>query len=338
MTRILIVNQNWVGDVLCSTPTIRAIRKAHPKAHIACLAPERVMPVLRHNPHLDEILPYDDRAPFISWGSLKLIGLLKARHFDKAIFFHRSKTKVLWAAFAGIPDRAGYSVSSRWLTTAVPVPRQRLHKVDYFLHLVEALGIPADGRALDFYPAPAAFDELTGLLTEHGVMSMENAVVVHAGGNWDLKRWPVEYFKKWIESFLQEFPGPVILCGTKGETKLVDSIVSHFENPRVVSLCGETSLDTLGALLKKVKLILSNDSGPIHLAASQSTPIVGLYGPTSHEETGPVGNGPIVVLRKDVGCEIPCYFRSCNYRVCMDWIKPEEAMRAARELLNRPVK
>lgn len=336
--RILIVNQNWMGDVLFSTPALRAVRKKFPESFIACLVPPRCEAVLRNNPHLNEVMLADDRAPFLSlWATARIVGAIRKRHFDKAIFFHRSKTKVLWTLLAGVPERTGYAGSalrSRWLTRAVARPEKPPHKVDYFLNLIGRDGIAPDGRTLDFYPDPAAEARLRMLLKEEGVDPDSPYAVLHAGGNWELKRWPVASFVRWIGLFLKEFPWPVILCGTSAEEKISNAIRSPFPPGRVVSLSGKTSVDTLALLLKNARVVLSNDSGPIHLAASQNARIVGLFGPTDPALTGPVTSAPAVILRKDVGCELPCTFRACDHRVCMDWITPEEVFERTKELLK----
>ena len=325
--RILIVNVNWIGDVLFSTPAIRALKKHFPKNHLSCLVPTRCEDLLKHNPYLDEVIA--------AGGALDLLCVLRKRKFDTAIFFHRSKTKVAMAALAGIKERIGFerSGSRRWLTRAMPQAPISCHRSEIFLDLVAKLGAPRDGRHLDFYPAPEAEGDLDNLLASIG-LSIENPyVVVHAGGNWDLKRWPASYFVKWIDRFLGSTGWPVILCGTPGEENLSQEILSHFFGKPVFSVCGKTDLNVLGHLLKHARLLLSNDSGPIHLAASQKTPLVGIYGPTSPLETGPVSEARLAVLHKEVGCEVPCYFRSCNNRVCMHWITPEEVFEETRRVL-----
>ena len=128
--------------------------------------------------------------------------------------------------------------------------------------------------------------------------------------------------------------GKVILCGSASEEKIAREIISRVSSPELVSLCGKTSLDTLALLLKTAQLLVSNDSGPIHLAASQGTRIVGLFGPTSAEQTGPVSDAPIKILQKDVGCRVPCYYRACDYRVCMDLLSPEEVFLETQKILE----
>jgi ADP-heptose:LPS heptosyltransferase len=182
---------------------------------------------------------------------------------------------------------------------------------------------------MEYSPKPEAEASLRKLMP-----GGEPYAVLHAGGNWDLKRWPADSFVEWIRLWRKETGKKVILCGTAPETPLADSIRSHFSEEEVFSLCGKTSFDELAFLLRNAELLLSNDSGPIHLAATQKTRIVGVFGPTSPAITGPVSQAPMKILWKDVGCEVPCYYRSCHYRVCMDWLKPEEVFRETRELLR----
>ncbi len=335
--RILVVGAHWLGDVLFSTPALRALRKSLPEAYIACAVPPRCAPILRNNAFLNEVVPWEDKLFF--WTplrSLKVIRSLKEKRFDTAIFFHRSKTKALVAMLSGIGQRIGYEAPFRkkFLTVCLPPPEDPPHRTDYFLGLIQALGLPATGRTPDFFPDPEAAGELERVLARRGVGADEAYVVVHAGGNWELKRWPVEHFVRWIGLFLERYPMKVVLCGAAPERALSETIISRFPGGRVVSLCGETSLDALAHLLKKSKLLLSNDSGPIHLAASQGARILGLFGPTSAGQTGPISNAPMRLLQKDVGCEVPCYFRSCRSRVCMEWLGPEEAFSEAAELLQ----
>ncbi len=335
--RILIVSVNWLGDVLLSTPALRALRKKYPKAFIACLVPPRCSGMLKNNPNLDEVIEARDRIPFYSvFGHWKVIWELKRRRFDKAIFFHRSRTKAFWTWASAIPERIGYAGLGRkiFLTHVCEEPVKSLHKTDHFLRLLDQLNIPLDGREPDFYPKGEAEEELEQLFKDRGIEEGAPYAVIHAGGNWALKRWPAEYFVKWIRLFLVHYPWKVILCGAGSEEALSREICGHFKEGEVISFCGKTSIDALALLLKKAQMLLTNDSGPIHLAASQGTRIVGLFGPTDPELTGPVAKGPAVILKKDVGCEIPCYYRACNYRLCMDWLGPEEVFDKTVQFLN----
>ncbi len=337
LDRILIVNVNWLGDVLFSTPAIRALRKRFPESYIACLLPSRLKSVFENNPYVDEVLTYDPGTFFFSL--LKYAGLiLKIRkdRFETAIFFHASRTKIFLTMLGGVKQRIGFGVPSKrnLLTAVYPHPGGHVHRTDVFLNLVGHLGIPQDGRTPDFFPKKGAEAELGHLLQSLSIQKREPYAVVHAGGNWPLKRWPARYFAEWIRLFRKKFGWKVFLCGTAGEENISQAIRKGMNDPGVISLCGKTSVDTLAILLRGAKLLLSNDSGPIHLAASQKTKILGLFGPTSENITGPLSDGPVRILRKAVGCEVPCYFRSCDTRICLDWLTPGEVFEETRELLK----
>ncbi len=335
--RILIVTQNWLGDVLFLTPAIRAIRKKYPSAYVACLTPHRCYFALANNPHINEVIGYNDSASLFSFSSLRVIHRLRSQHFDQAILFHDSKTKAILTRLAGIPERIGYQKlggKRRPLTRAISKPTLPMHKTKVFLHLLNAIGVPADGMTPDFFPFLKAGEELDALFQSFGLSRQLPYVVVHAGGNWDLKRWPADSFREWMRLFLEKYDFPIVLCGSENEKKLIKKISAGLDPNQVFSVCGQTTLDMLAVLLKHAKLVVSNDSGPIHLAASQGAPLLGIFGPTSPDLTGPLSKGPMKILRKDPGCEIPCYFSSCDTRVCMEWITPEEVFAASQTLLN----
>lgn len=328
--KTLIVNANWIGDVLFSTASIRALRKHAPGDHLACLVPRRCEPLLRGNPHLDEVIVAEDGV----WRSLR------KTQFDRAFFFHRSASKKFLAFLAGIPVRLGFAASrgkDRFLTHVFPAPPSGTHRTDLFLELLKTQGVSPDGRTPDFFPAKGAAEELNRLFAETGFDLSFAYAVVHPGGNWDLKRWPADHFSEWIRLFLERHPSwKVVLCGTNPEKNLAEQILKKVRSERLVSFCGRTSLDALAFLLKGAKFLLSNDSGPLHLAASQKTPVVGLYGPTSARLTGPLSEGRVLILSQDVGCEVPCYFRACDTRVCLDWITPGETFEKIEGWINEP--
>jgi heptosyltransferase II len=333
--RILILNQNWLGDALFSTPAIRALRKKFPNAYIACLAPRRVAEALGRNPHLDEVLVYNERAMLVTLVEpFRIFWALKKRRFDTAFFLNRSKSKAFLALLAGIGRRIGYARLGRsWLLTQAVPPPGRMHKIDQFLYLIGQAGVPAAGRHPELIPSQEDRDRAARLLLSEGITPDEPFAVVHAGGNWDLKRWPVKNFIEWIRLYVSRNKGKVLLCGTASEEALAKQILDAFPDGRVVSMCGKTELGPFAELLKRAKIVLSNDSGPIHLAVSQKTRTVGVFGPTSPAETGPVSDGPLRVLWKDVGCSVPCYFRACDHRVCMDLLTPEEVFKTTEEVM-----
>jgi len=337
--RILIVGIDWLGDVIFSTPVIRAMRKKYPNAFIAYSTASRCLDVLKNNPYLDELIAYDEK-PFLLniAGNARFVQRLRQLKFDEAWFLHRSSTRAFLTRVAGIPNRIGYAHTKRdWLLTQRQVmPRDVSHRIDIYLGLLRGSGIACDGREVDFFIND---DDRTLWEKQKSRTPLADGrpyVVFHPGGNWDLKRWPIDSYRR-LASFFKVKGIRVVVCGTAKEAALAGVLADSASPKDVVSLCGETSIRTLACLIEESLLIISNDSGPIHLAAALGTPLVGLFGPTSPEDTGPVSRGRAVLLQKRLGCEIPCYFEKCHHRVCLDRLSPEEVMEAAEGILTKAV-
>jgi lipopolysaccharide heptosyltransferase II len=330
MKRILIVNVNWRGDVLFSTPFIRALRKGCPDSFIATLVVPRCAAILNNNPHLNELIILDEEGKHKEiFGKLKLIKLLRARQFDTAFLLHRSFTRALLCRFAGIPQRIGYYTKKRagLLTKNIPQPVQPLHKVEYFLNIAASCGIQAGSKDYDFFVSREDKDYVQTLLRENNLKENDFLVVINPGGNWNLKRWPKENFARLADSLIKDYQAGIIITGAAGDINLARDIAALMQGKPVI-LCGKTGLGQLAALMAAAKLVISNDSGPMHIAVSQKARTIALFGPTSAGITGPYGAGDYSVIQKNVGCEVPCYQLSCSDNRCMQAITVEDVLKA----------
>ena len=335
MKRILIINVNWVGDVLFSTPLIRSVRKKFPDSYIACLVVPRCRPVLELNPHINEIITYDEDGEHGGfWGKIKLIRTLRAKKFDAAFILHRSFTRALISFASGIKKRIGYGTKKRsfLLTDVVKSQPSEIHKVDYFLNIAEKGGVSVSDRDYDFVFSKLDKERIDEILEAAGVHKNDKLVIINPGGNWDLKRWPKENFIKLADSLAKNLDVKIAISGAGKDRVLGDEIKSAMKEI-AVNLCGKTSLGELGALMKRADVVISNDSGPMHVAASMKTPLIALFGPTSSEITGPCGSGKKKVLWKDIGCKTPCYKLTCIDNRCMKAITPEEVLETVKDML-----
>lgn len=315
-----------------STPFIRAIREKHPQSYIATLLLPRCVPILKDSPHLNEIIVFDEEGKHKGLlGKLRLISLLRAKHFDAAFLLHRSLTRTLICWLAGIPERIGYYTKKRaiLLTKSIAPCLDQLHKVQYFLNIARACGIETGNNDYEFFTSPADKDYIKKLLQENGLNDDSFLVVVNPGGNWNLKRWPKENFAKVCDSLIRKYQARIIITGAKGDIGLAQDIAALMQN-RPTILCGRTTLGQLAALMARVDLVISNDSGPMHIAVSQKTKAICLFGPTSPKITGPYGNADFTVIHKDVGCEVPCYQLNCNDNRCMKAITVEDVLQAVK--------
>ena len=336
MKRILIINVNWLGDVLFSTPFIRAIRKRFPQSYIACMVVPRCRSMLELNPNLNEIIIYDEEGRHKGiLGKTKLIMFLRSKRFDAAFILHRSFTRALIVFLSGIKKRIGYRTKRRTLllTDPVELPRIGTHKVDYFLNIAGRFGADTDTKDYEFFVSDLDRKYTENLLSKEGIGKKDKLVVINPGGNWDLKRWPKENFAKLSDSLIKKLEVKVAISGAEKDRGLGKEIASIMKEKAAV-LCGRTSLKELGALLERADLVISNDSGPMHIAVSMKTPVVSLFGPTSSEFTGPYGRGNYTVLCRSVGCKVPCYQLDCTDNRCMKAITPEEVFAEAKEMLD----
>lgn len=327
--RILIVEVNWLGDVLFSTPAIRAIRKKYPGAYIAALVVPRCKAVLLGNNYLDEVMVLDEDGRHKGWwGKLCLIRELRNRRFSIAYFFKTSLTRVSWAFWAGIPKRIGFAVKGKglFLTERVVLPKENFHRADSYYYLVTGVRIPENECYCDFFVGLEDRHFVDDLLKKHGIPEDKKIVVLHVGGNWRLKRWPQESFASLIDTLGECYGVQVVITGAFTDHPLATEIAARTRNKPFVA-CGLTTLKQLGALFARCDFVVSADSGPLHIALSMQARTISLFGPTAPEVTGPLGRGEFAILRKkDLDCVIPCYNLKCEDNVCMSAIKNEDVL------------
>ena len=337
--RILIFNVNWLGDVLFSTATIRNIRRNFPGSFVACVVPSRCYHILKDNPHLDEIIVFDERDRHKgSLEKLKFISYLKSKQFDIAFLLHRSLTRALICRLAGIPERIGYLTKKRgFLLTKkiIPPDIHTLHRIDYYLNIIEKAGLRCEDRYTEFFIGGADIDFAADFLHKKMVKQEDLLIGINAGGNWDPKRWPKEYWAALADRLIAESGAKVIITGGPGDATLAKEISGLMQKELILS-CGVFNLKQLGALLKRLDLFITADTGPLHIANAVGTKkIIALFGPTSPEITGPYPVANAVILHKDVGCKIPCYVVGCKDNRCMKAIIPDEVFEQARVLLKK---
>jgi len=337
--KILVVNVNWVGDVLFSTPAIKALRKHYPDAHIACMVVPRCKEILELNPRLNELIIYDEKGEYKGlFGKLKLISELKARRFDCVFLFHRSLTRTLMVALSGIRERVGIYNSKRGflLTKKVKPQPPDIHKVEQFLNIVRGMGVGEYGKNMELFIGKEDDAFSCEFLKSRGIDEKERFIVLNPGGNWDLKRWPAENFAGLGDSLREKYKVPIVITGADKDVWLGKKIAGMMRHKPVVA-AGETTLRQLAAIMKRASLVVSNDSGPMHIAVSQAVKTIALFGPTDPKVTGPYGEGIYSVIRKDPGkpgCKIPCYNLRCEEALCMKAITVEDVIQEAERFLK----
>ncbi len=334
--KVLIIEPNWLGDVLFTTPAIRAVREKYKDVYISVIVHARCLPILEDNPNINEIIVLKNvRGLKGFFAKIRLISRLKSKSFDIAFLFHRSMTHTLMCVLAGIPERVGYHTQKRFfLLTRRIIPQwPEAHRVEYFLDVTRVSGIDTDNKDYEFFIKPENEKQAISILNNNGIRSGEPYFVINPGGNWPPKRWPKENFANLCDEIFNKYDIKVIIAGAEKDAPLGEGIINLCAS-KPINLCGKTTLKQLAVILKGAKVVISNDTGPMHIAVSQKTPTVALFGPTDPKITGPYGSSRYIVIRKDVGCPVPCYDKTCNDYRCMKAITVTDALEAVAKLLK----
>jgi heptosyltransferase-2 len=355
--RILVRCVNWLGDAIMSTPALQRLREAKPDAHITLLSHAKLADLWKEQPYADAVITFTPTD-----GVMAVAKRLRERKFDTGIAFPNSVRSGLELRLAGIPKRIGYAAGIRNLLLNKIIPRRndavQMHKKSdaeirrdadstrkfdppkTAHHIYDYLGIVAAVGASP-EPLPPKI-----VVTEKEV---ESARAKFSIGNNDIlfglnpgaeygpaKRWPKERFADVATNLQAKHQARWILFGGTADREVCEWIaaqISQFSpTQKPINVAGQTSLRELAALLKTCRLVLTNDTGPMHLANVVGTPIVVPFGSTSSELTGPIF-GPAKILQTTAGCS-PCFRRECpiDFR-CMNGIDVGQVVDAAEHLL-----
>ena len=293
--RVLFIRTDRLGETLLTLPAVAALGAALPSASLTLLVHPQLQPLLTGTPGVSEVLTHDARSHRLWWVRAWRLGrLLRSRGFDAAIVSNPMKELHLAVWLAGIPRRVGYG--RKWgccLSRRIP-DRKALgerHEVEYNLDLVKALvggSIPSPVPEWPLARVEHEQGEVLQLLERQGIQGSEPFIAVHPWASNPLKQWPTARYQELVRVLSQGLP--VVPIGGPEEERLVLQ-VSPTDHPRVVDLVGRVSLRQLAELLRQARLLVSNDSGPVHLAAAVGTPTVVLFG-ASHAAAGPRRWGP----------------------------------------------
>jgi heptosyltransferase-2 len=323
VTSILVRAPNWVGDVVLSLPALRDVRRCFPAARLEVLARPWVAELYRAVPGVDAVL--ESRGHSADVASLRGrfdLGLLLPNSFGTAL--------VLWRA--GVPERWGYATDGRGALLTrrcrVPASIRRRSQVYYYRAMLEGLGLAVEGEPDASLACPEEWAARgRALLGDDGPWIGVNPGAFYGTA----KRWPPERFAAAADLVARRTGARVAIVGGAAERPLGEAIAEQVRAPSLV-LCGETTLGDLVGVLSGLRLLLTNDSGPMHLAAALGTPVVAVFGSTDWTETAPVSPRARVV-REETECA-PCLLRECpiDHR-CMTRVGVDRVASAALELV-----
>jgi len=340
--KILLVRLREIGDVVFTTPAIRAVRRHFPTAHITYIVEPVAADVLRGSPHIDELVvaPRQRGAKGLI-ADLALGRRLRAQRFDLAIDFHGGPRASLLTWLSGATARIGYEIAGRgWMyTTRVARPRElrARHSVENQWDLLRAVGIdpphhgdPPVEMIVDRNAAASVADRLA----RAGVTAADRIIVMHVSAGNPFRRWPLEHFVTVARELAKRDPTRrIVVTSGPSERDAARSVVERSGALQV----GEFSLGELRALVDRAALYIGGDSGPLHIAATSTVPIVALFGPTLPERSAPWRDPRYPSISVDAGA-LEC--RPCDQRVCapgdfrcLTMISAERVIDAAEKLL-----
>lgn len=334
---IIVRMPNWIGDMVMATPVLTDLRKTYPQARITAMCRAPVSDLLLADPEIDELFCFSKTSSFSRHSEKKnLIEKLRCGKYDLGILLTHSLSSAWWFWQGKVKARLGYDCNGRrlLLNHSVPLPENidRQHLVLTYKMLLEPLGIPISDSPPRLFLSPKEVNEARQLLKQHGVTEKSKVVGINPGATYgSAKCWLPERFREVAEKLLRDESVVIVFFGDQLSTPLVKEISQGLPS-RVVNLAGLTSLRELAALISLCDVLLTNDSGPMHIADALGTKILALFGSTSEIVTGPYRTGK--VIHKHVECS-PCYQRTCpiDFR-CMKRISSEEVYREICHMLQ----
>lgn len=334
---IIVRMPNWLGDLVMATPVLTDLRRQWPEAKITVMALASVAPILEKDPDIDEVLTFRKPSGLERRQQhRKLIDKLKRGKYDLGILLTHSFSSAWWFWRGNVKNRVGYANDFRsfLLNKAVPFPKEKetQHLVITYKMLLQSIGIPLSQTAPRLHITDSEKEEAKEKLRKFGISSDATVVGINPGAAYgSAKCWLPERFEEVTQKLLEHPNLYVVYFGDLAGLPLVQKICAAMPS-KVVNLAGQTSLRELVALINCCDIFLTNDSGPMHIAAALGKPLVALFGSTNDIATGPYGGG--VVIHKHVECS-PCYLRECpiDFR-CMKRIEVREVYEELQQLLN----
>lgn len=273
--KILIIHTAFIGDIILSTPFIKKIKTNYKNCKIDYLTTPMGAAVLKNNPLLEKIIVYDKKGKDSGIkGFLKIIKKIKEEKYDIAFIPHRYLRSSLLAFLGNVKERIGYNISSGKIFLNHKVMYDKnAHEVDRILNLIE--DVMFKDKKIELYPGVEEIDRVNKMWNDYKIKQDEILIAIAPGSKWKTKMWPIEYYNELIKKIGKLENIKMIIIGGKEEEKL-----DIFKSPKVVNLIGKTTLLDTAEILKRSKILISNDSSPIHIASAFDTYIFAIFGAT----------------------------------------------------------
>lgn len=313
--RILVITLSNVGDIILTTPAIRTLAREFPGARMDVMAGPNGMDIFKCDPRIFKLIIYDKHLPIAEKRRLQL--KLKRLSYDLVVDFRNTVFPLL--------------IGPKFRTATVQrFPRKAIHSIERHLHRLRSLGIKDHERKSYIYIPEEDEKYAASILRECGIG--ESYVAVNPGAKSHLKRWTAEGFAAFCGRLMAECGVDVVLIGLKEDEKVVESVIEKMKR-RPHNLAGRTNIRQLAAILKQAKLLVTNDSAPLHLGCAVGVKVLALFGPTDPKKYGPTGEFDCVMNEK-LSCA-PCESAMCKHNYeCMKLISPDNVFETAKMMIE----
>lgn len=338
--KILVIRTDRVGDFLLNIPVIKTLRQNFSQSYLAVMVNSKVSEIIEKDPCIDEIIVYNGNIQHRGFcRTVRFIKRLREKKFDLAIILNPTKKFNLITFLAGISHRVGYNRKWGFLLTRKIKDRKFLgerHEVDYNLDLVRLLGINPENKEISITLTKEDENFVKNLLDTSGIKKEDALIALHPWTTNPAKKWPLGNFLEVGRRLTSELNAKIAVIGGKEERREAESFCQR--EKKFINFSNQFNWRQLAAFLKRCYLLISNDSGPVHIASAVKTPCVVIFGrnipAVGPKRWGPLGDGHIV-LHKDPGCN-PCLDRKCSYNFkCLTAITPEEVFKATETQLKK---
>lgn len=332
--RLLLVKPSSLGDIVHAMPTLAALRERFPLAQVTWLVKQQWAPIVERIEGVDRLCTVTGGLS----GWLDQVPSLRAARFDLVVDLQGLFRSGAMTWLTGCASRIGFANAREgspfFYTQRVPVPRRDMHAVDRYLLVAEALGAQRPIAPQFRFRQRQDDDAAIAALLGRAGIAESRWIAMNVSARWLTKRWPAGHFAQLADRLQRAGLGTVVLLGGAAEQPESDAVLRVVQT-KAVDLTGQTPVGLLPGLLRRASVLVTNDSGPMHIAAAVGTPVVALFGPTDPTRTGPYGSRNLV-LSHPVACR-PCLSRQCRHGVpleCLSGVTPEQAEGAVRQQLT----
>lgn len=353
--KILLINPFGIGDVLFTTPIIHTLKDALPETKIGYLSNRRTEDILKNNPYLDYIFVYErdefedcKKKTIVRWlkEMLSFLNSIKKEHFDIAFDFSLNTQFGFFSWYAGIPKRIGYNFKGRgfFLTSKIPLSGYKdRHMAEHYAALLKEIGLNLKYNNMELYINEQDKQWARDALQKEGVSQEDYLIGIIPGGgkSWGKeayrKQWAPQRFAALADKIVANKQSKIIIMGDFSEQDIAEKVITSMKS-KAIDFSGKTTLGQLAALLSRMRLVVTNDGGPLHMAAALGVKTVSIFGPVDERVYGPY---PVsdrnIVIKSNISCR-PCYhnfrIREClRQRQCLEGITVGDVYKEVEKMI-----